>query len=1224
MGGIYRRFGAICIIGVTLLPVRGVSATDSPSLRPDGPPRVAGLQVLAGNLHDHSTDSDGDAPSQVVARWFKAHHRELGVDFETLTDHSDFFPLAPLGPVAKPVWPRQAALVKNLTGDGMSFLRGFEWTNDQQNHINVIGSQNWTSRFATGDAAFTMAPFWAWLATLGKDGVGQFNHPSEKGYLNWDDYKLNAAAAKRMATIEIVGARNKTAADLMNSDAGWYWFALSKGWNVSPAMNYDFHDWVSDGVLANKTPGANCGAKGYLTCQRTLVLAHRNTPASIEEALRRRRTSASELPDLWATLRGPRNTWQGSTTSARPGEEITLTVDAGSATQELLSVDIVTDGGIDPHPYFDGDNDRIVHDQLTPSAVVQKARFVATDGHTTRKIRHDAAPRPALIATVPLSGHRATKQITVRVPSVRSHRPDGKHFFYAVVHATPPAEARGTGVTARAWTGPLFTTGVPTGQWIAGDTHVHDDHSSDGSAIRQGVSQGAPGNVSVADQIGQAERAGLGFLTLTDHRTYDQHWDPLWRSDKLILVPGEEANGSPHANVHGAADEVVDGANPADSAPYRHIQQSIWDVHAQNASWQTNHPDDGEFDDRKPNANASAVGVDTVEVWNRGSDVATEIAYAENRWNAGFRFGVTGASDNHFKELWPLAGPGTPTTFVFAPQATERGVVAGLRSGRTTVSANPLGPMAILTADVDGDGAFESIGGDEVTTVAGAKATLKVRIKRGVGTTVRVYAAPGATGAPVATFRPTKLDQAFTLPLGTAAWYRAEVRGVGGPPGVPTDNPEALADFRPHDALLALTSPLFVDGGGRAAPRAEMPLPAAIAKSDAATAAISEPGAFAGFVDIARGRAATHVVAEVGGGRVAYQRLTADGTRTVGERITLSDPDDTARFPSVAAHNDDVYVVWQHEREPQTPHRTNVVLRHSGDGGTSWDDPVAVTTSGNAQHPTIAVTPTNHPVIAWQDNGKTGAFDIYVRDLISDRAPINLSAAGKTVRQGSPLDSRSAIHPASLFPALAVGNNGRIAVAWQDNRRDIDPGWTGSIRGEGTAPDDWEVFVATRALGGVWGNAVNVSNDPKRADRHASIDFTGGQDVLIAAWDSKELKESDVNLNVRYAQAPATGIGWTAPRQVGFDPAAMSQHPQVAATGEGARIIWYDSRSADWRWSLWSADLTPAGAGAPRRLTGTGNALYPAVAGSLIAFTSDRAAARSQRDPTFGIFVLPA
>src|SRR5690349_2250332 len=80
---------------------------------------------------------------------------------------------------------------------------------------------------------------------------------------------------------------------------------------------------------------------------------------------------------------------------------------------------------------------------------------------------------------------------------------------------------------------------APKGEWLAGETHAHDDHSSAGSLPRQTSKQTLPGNLSVADQIGQAERTGLDFLPLTDHRTYDQHWDPQWQSSKLILIPGE-------------------------------------------------------------------------------------------------------------------------------------------------------------------------------------------------------------------------------------------------------------------------------------------------------------------------------------------------------------------------------------------------------------------------------------------------------------------------------------------------------------------------------------------------------------------------------------------------------------------------------------------------------------------------------------------------------------
>src|ERR1043166_3806268 len=103
---------------------------------------------------------------------------------------------------------------------------------------------------------------------------------------------------------------------------------------------------------------------------------------------------------------------------------------------------------------------------------------------------------------------------------------------------------------------------LPDGQWMRGDLHVHDDHSADGSLPRQGLDQSAPGNNSVKSQIDFATAQGLQFLPLTDHRTYDQHYDPLWESANLLLIRGEEANGSPHAVVHGAVDTIVQGASP--------------------------------------------------------------------------------------------------------------------------------------------------------------------------------------------------------------------------------------------------------------------------------------------------------------------------------------------------------------------------------------------------------------------------------------------------------------------------------------------------------------------------------------------------------------------------------------------------------------------------------------------------------------------------------------
>jgi hypothetical protein len=50
-----------------------------------------------------------------------------------------------------------------------------------------------------------------------------------------------------------------------------------------------------------------------------------------------------------------------------------------------------------------------------------------------------------------MSGTRDSVTVEVAVPTTPSPRPDGRHFFYAIVHAGTAA------FPARAWTGPLLT-----------------------------------------------------------------------------------------------------------------------------------------------------------------------------------------------------------------------------------------------------------------------------------------------------------------------------------------------------------------------------------------------------------------------------------------------------------------------------------------------------------------------------------------------------------------------------------------------------------------------------------------------------------------------------------------------------------------------------------------------------------------------------------------------
>lgn len=420
------------------------------------------MYVLAGSLHDHSTDSDGNASAARIAGWESAHHTELGIDFGSLTDHSDYFPIAYQALQDGNVWMHQQRISTRYSTGAFAFLRGFEYTSDQENHLSVIGTAAFLKGIPRNETS--MAPFYEWLAEQPdgpRDGIAQFNHPSAKGALQWDNLSFDAHAARNMATIEIYGDRGFSTHNLAHSDAGWYWLALARGWTLAPVMNWDTHDWHEK--LRQTEPGSECGAEElpYLPCQRTLVIADADTPEAIVAALRARRAGATEHPSLWATLRGPRGEWQGSTVGGmRPGSVLELTVDAGSSIWPLTSVEIVSDNGVDPHPFYDGDNYTCDAERLTAcrdtaerggqnasSFELQHRRFLETNGYAVRKRQIDTPPPHTTIAVVELGGTRVTQHLRITIPRERSLRPDGRHFFYAIVHAG----------TIRAWTAPIFT-----------------------------------------------------------------------------------------------------------------------------------------------------------------------------------------------------------------------------------------------------------------------------------------------------------------------------------------------------------------------------------------------------------------------------------------------------------------------------------------------------------------------------------------------------------------------------------------------------------------------------------------------------------------------------------------------------------------------------------------------------------------------------------------------
>ncbi len=289
------------------------------------------LVYRVGAVHEHSSYSDGD-PAMRPADYFKAgrigHNTtddgngDSGVvlDFMWSSEHSDNEKLsvttaavcvesfASPSPDAVAAflscnnaehndhyfkWQatlEQAIAATERAGEdyvGFTALRGFEWTNDFYNHMNVYGSTNVVN--AKNDGSYTSMNFmWDWLRTPvneggGADALVAFNHPGgnvsftpfDSGYpqltdpvitSNWNDLAYGPDVDDNVVAMEVRGG----------DDIEFYVKALTKGWHIGPVDAEDEHqrEW------ANTSDG------------KTLILTKGRKPQDYYMALKNRRTVA--------------------------------------------------------------------------------------------------------------------------------------------------------------------------------------------------------------------------------------------------------------------------------------------------------------------------------------------------------------------------------------------------------------------------------------------------------------------------------------------------------------------------------------------------------------------------------------------------------------------------------------------------------------------------------------------------------------------------------------------------------------------------------------------------------------------------------------------------------------------------------------------------------------------------------------------------------------------
>ena len=307
-------------------PCAGNADDKTRSSTPPAAPRIGGYNVYYGQLHGHTSISDGSgAPSDA----YKYARDTAKLDFFSIADH-DYYP----DDMTASDWTAitNAANTYNSDGTFVTFW-GFEWTSDDpsygsgllnKGHITIINSPDYCN--ARYEPTRTLHQLCTWLST--RDAIAFFNHPGQYD-TTFDKFVFNH-------TDNIVGM------ELWNRDTDYYsndgYYgndgglgyddeALSRGWYVGASGSGDNHakDW------------------GTQNEWRMAVLAPRKTRASIYDAMKARRFYSSRDKNLALSF-----TCNGAQMGSRiAGGALNIEIEATDADNETFSrIDLLKNGAV--------------------------------------------------------------------------------------------------------------------------------------------------------------------------------------------------------------------------------------------------------------------------------------------------------------------------------------------------------------------------------------------------------------------------------------------------------------------------------------------------------------------------------------------------------------------------------------------------------------------------------------------------------------------------------------------------------------------------------------------------------------------------------------------------------------------------------------------------------------------------------------------------------------
>ncbi len=316
------------------------------------------------------------------------------------------------------------------------------------------------------------------------------------------------------------------------------------------------------------------------------------------------------------------------------------------------------------------------------------------------------------------------------------------------------------------------------GSWLKGDLHCHTLHSDGLNTVREIVDR--------------ALELGLDFLAVTDHNTNTHHEElDVLSGLPIILIPGEEVTTYwGHANTWGLREWIE--YRCADQESMAAVQRFIAE---KGGLFSINHPKSV----APPWLFTGWEGFQSMEVWQAMWRFFNweSLERWDNLLQRGERVVAVGGSDTHSippAEPRHPHGLAEPTTWVYADEASEAGVLAAIRAGHVFVTDSPeRGSYLALLADEEGDGRYAKMMGDEVKGVV-----VRFRVQVTGGFERRLWLI--ADGEPFDII-PLETDEAtldFSLDMSGRRYVRAELRGRRGRP-------------ERGEVVWAMTNPIWVE-----------------------------------------------------------------------------------------------------------------------------------------------------------------------------------------------------------------------------------------------------------------------------------------------------------------------------------------------------------------------------------------------------------------------------